>query len=248
MIGHDFYAAVGGAVVGGVIAALVQIYSSHRQEAAQRRAHAVEVAERAALRREAEAGTAFSLIQKVNRALTTIRSIHETLSKGQETAVRTGNLPSNVTLPSASDDVVIEFNDVEMGLLQRACRAGLLSRALDLPYVQRTYVEFMRRYREMRGRLPELMSHNELHEDGFSTSTFEGVNAHKAEILQSEMNSDLKTLSAWSTFDYAHTNNILFDMYHLFLERFGEEGLHIRMNVRRMDEPADPRPPREPAS
>ena len=240
-VGHDLVASLVGALVGGAIAAGVQRYSAGLQEAAQRRAHATEVRERAAQRRELEAATAFSVITKATRAATTIFRIHDAIHDGRVVSLRTRGTLVGTILASLSDDKVIEFTTEELRLIQVSCKGRLLDRVLNLPYVQAMYVDFMRTYRDGRAKIPEFMSSNELGADGVSLTTFQGVNAYRVEVVEHELTRLLEQMLLWSPYDRAYSHNVVYDLYRLYVERFSAPELHLQMEIGRLSEPLDPR-------
>lgn len=231
MQGAEFFAAIVGAIVGGGISAAIQFYSFSEQERIRKAVRKEQRVVGEEAEREREALLAFSILTKINRALTALTQIREVLNKGLRVSIEKRIEFANAARAIASDPDRIEFTLEELALVRDLRRSDLLNVLLDLPYVLDGYVDNMSTFRRLRWEIVDLVSAGDVDRSGHAWNEFEGAAAFKAKVKIHESNTLLFAMWASIMKDYPGTKSLLTNLQSAFHDRLGRSRMKIEWDV-----------------
>lgn len=232
----EFYAALGGALVGGLISLVLQFLNYWREDWVRKKERERTAAEHLNEMAEREATLAFSLLAKIGRAHTDIVNIRAHLKEGEARLRGVKNrMLASAMLPLASDPPKLSLTLDEMILARDLKNDQILNDVMNFTHVHAMYVDSMSAFRALRRDLAALTSKTDIGPDGIATSVFEGANASIAQIKQKEANDLVIALLGYSDKDFAMITNLFHDAQSALLARLGKERLRTLWEVQRVD-------------
>lgn len=234
--GPEFFAAIIGALVGGLMALLVQLLGFWFQIFERNRTTQREREEEEKRQRDREIVHAFSILVKINRAHTTIMDMKNHLHRGVLTAIKERMRYALAIKAFSSDPEPFRFSIDELALVRKMREADILNELLDLPFVHDMYIDNMRYHREECFKMADLAKDVKLSKDGKAQTFYSEADKARIEILVHQLDEIVLHLYGRSLGDFSYVNNLFFDIQNRFLEYFGDKEFGFRWQVSRVPE------------
>jgi len=230
----EFFAALAGAIVGGLISLVLQHLNYRREDRLRTRSREIKREADREENAEREAVAAFLLLAKVSRAHTDISNFRKHLSEAVDRA-GPGNPLTLVTLPLASDPPKLFLSADEMILVRDIKNDQVLNDAMNFTHLHAMYVDSMKLFRELRNEIASLTSETRMDSDGQAISVFEGANASVAQIKKQEADHLLASLVSFMDDDFRMVTNLFHDCQKAMLDKLGKDRLRTTWAVERME-------------
>lgn len=218
--GPEFFAATIGAILGGLIAAVIQ-YWSYSEQRRERR-----IAER-----KREAANAFSILTKINRAYSTISAIKKQTDNAVIQCIKRGIRLSAAYEAFSGDMPRFSLTADEVEFLRSTKDGDLISAILDLPHIHDMYVDTAALLRGHKVKLAELQSWTNVRPDGSGTSVFEGANASKARLEQFQADKLVAAMIGFTLKDFPETKKLLQDSQAKFVSIIGKDDMGVVWDI-----------------
>lgn len=230
--GAEFLAAVVGALFGGGISAAIQYYSFREQERVRKAIEGRQERLGAEAMKEKEALLAFSMLSKINRALTALTQIRDNLNNGFRHSLKNRMEFANGVLAIASDPDRISFTLEEMALVRDLRRDEIINDLMDLPYILDGYIDNMATFRRLRLEISDLAESGEIDRTGRAWSEFKGTGAFRAKIKLHEANTLLLAMFGRMFSDYRNTHDLFCNLQSALRARLGGDRMKVEWQIK----------------
>jgi hypothetical protein len=237
---EDAGPALVGSLVGAGITCLAQWQIFNQQERI-RKALAREAASKAeTLRKETESIHAFSMFLKLNRIVTDLTDMRNSLHDAKIRALRDGGSMAAALRPFSTDPDKQGFSIEELLLVRALRRDDLLNIVTDLPAVHASYVDNIVVIRNLRTGWAELADEQELHVGGVVLTKFSGTKGEKARInlMQADELANVLWCRSWE--DVPRTTNLFADLQDAIIDRLGSDIVRVKFAIGRLPEAPPP--------
>lgn len=227
----EFLAALAGALIAGSISGVLQWLSfkeQHRIRRAERRVADERMKE---TRNENEAVLAFSIMMKINRALTGIQQMKEQIDKGFLESVSRKMEFANAVQTLSSDPDRISFTIEEMALVRHFRKSEIANDLIDLPGILDLYIDNLAVIRNLKSEVSELAKTIEIDRYGRAFSSYDERNAQIAKLKIFQANQLLRHLLGRGIVDYPKTHRLFSDFQSAATDRLGRSRLKIEWDL-----------------
>lgn len=234
LFGAEFFAALAGAAIAGAISFALQWQSFEAQRKIRKREREQERDHAAEQEREREAILAFSIMVKINRALTAIHQIKQHLEETFRESVTRRMEFANAVQGFSADFDRINFSIDELAFARHFRNSEMVNNLMDLPAILDLYVDNMAVIRRLKSELSDLASSITLDRKGRATSGYKSGDADKAKLRIAQANLLAQHLLARSIDDYRLAHNLFCDFQDSAKDRLGSERLRVEWKIEKL--------------